>query len=256
MQRILAIHDLSGFGATSLMVVIPIMNRFGIQVCALPSAILSSNTCYADYVLFDTSSFMQESITHWERMGMSFSAIYSGFLGNSAQTEQVLRAINSFSGADCPVIIDPVMADDGVLYKCYDLSMVEAMRKLIARADIITPNFTEACLLCQEPCTPTATEEQVSRICHKLYQLGAQKIVITSVPLEGVDHSVVALFSPSLNSPKYFLCKYIPCAYPGTGDIFTSLLVAKLLHGSSIQSAIQEIVSFIYRAIRDRKSVV
>ena len=44
--RILAIHDLSAFGNTSLMAVIPIMYHYGISVCALPSVILSTSTMY------------------------------------------------------------------------------------------------------------------------------------------------------------------------------------------------------------------
>jgi pyridoxine kinase len=42
--RVAAIHDLSGFGRASLTVAIPILATMGIQVCPLPTAVLSSQT--------------------------------------------------------------------------------------------------------------------------------------------------------------------------------------------------------------------
>jgi len=42
-QRITAIHDLSGFGRVSLALVIPILSTMGIQVCLLPTAVLSTH---------------------------------------------------------------------------------------------------------------------------------------------------------------------------------------------------------------------
>ncbi|MBW2617322.1 MAG: pyridoxamine kinase, partial [Deltaproteobacteria bacterium] len=37
--RAAAIHDLAGFGRTSLSVVMPILSAMGVQVCALPTAV-------------------------------------------------------------------------------------------------------------------------------------------------------------------------------------------------------------------------
>jgi pyridoxine kinase len=42
--RIAAIHDLSGFGRCSLTVIIPILSAMGMQVCPLPTAVLSTHT--------------------------------------------------------------------------------------------------------------------------------------------------------------------------------------------------------------------
>ena len=44
LQRVAAIHDLSGFGRASLTVVIPILASMGVQTCPLPTAVLSSQT--------------------------------------------------------------------------------------------------------------------------------------------------------------------------------------------------------------------
>ncbi|HBM80406.1 MAG TPA: pyridoxamine kinase, partial [Clostridiaceae bacterium] len=43
-QRVAAVHDLSGFGKSSLTMIIPILSAMGIQVCPLPTAVLSTQT--------------------------------------------------------------------------------------------------------------------------------------------------------------------------------------------------------------------
>ena len=43
-KRVAAINDLSGFGRSSLAVTIPILSTMGIQVCSVPTAVLSTHT--------------------------------------------------------------------------------------------------------------------------------------------------------------------------------------------------------------------
>lgn len=45
------------------------------------------------------------------------------------------------------VLVDPVLGDDGELYHTITPALTDAMRRLCIRADVITPNITEACLL-------------------------------------------------------------------------------------------------------------
>ena len=42
--RVAAIHDLSGFGRCALAAVIPAISALGIQVCPIPTAVLSTQT--------------------------------------------------------------------------------------------------------------------------------------------------------------------------------------------------------------------
>lgn len=247
-NRVLAIHDLSGYGNTSLMAIIPMMYHFGIELCALPSMLLSANTCFDGYQTLDTSDFMKHSLQHFRQMDMQFNAIYSGFLGNPEQINTVLQAIEDFSCSSTLVLIDPVMADDGKLYPCYTKSMIQAMRRLVAKADIITPNFTEACFLAglepfQNP-EPGFTEE----LCHKLLALGSKELVITSYPINDQDKSVL-YFSAKTPKPVCFSYKHIPCFYTGTGDIFSTLILIYALKGIERLDAIPKAVEFIQQAI-------
>ena len=79
-KRVAAIHDLSGFGRCSLSVIIPILSVMGIQVCAVPTAILSTHTGgFENLVFHDLTDYIQMSKQHYLNLGISFDCIYSGF---------------------------------------------------------------------------------------------------------------------------------------------------------------------------------
>ncbi len=247
LKKLLAVHDLSGIGHTSLMAVIPIMYHYGIQTCVLPTSLLSANTCYPGYYMQDTTIVMQQTIAHWQRLGVTFNAIYSGFLGSPAQVNTLAEAVSTLSAPDCLVVVDPVLADDGELYSCYDQSMVTSMKQALAFAELITPNYTEACMLAGAPYHQQPDAEEIERLCMALSTMGAKQVVITSIPAG--DGTRTCYYDSRERILKSFDCKYIPTFYPGTGDVFTSLLVAKLLSGVDVISAIKDATAFIYDAI-------
>ena len=75
-QRVAAIHDLSGFGGGSLSAVIPILSAMGIQVCALPTAILSTHTGgFSDFHFRDLTTDMRLIIEHWRKLSLSLAGI-------------------------------------------------------------------------------------------------------------------------------------------------------------------------------------
>ena len=146
-KRVAAIHDLSGFGRASLTVVIPILSTMGVQVCPLPTAVLSTHSKFEDFHFIDLTGEMSDYIRHWKQLGISFDAVYSGFLGSPRQIDIVTDFIDHFSQQDQLVIVDPVLGDNGALYGPLNKDMVTEMQSLIKQADIITPNITEASLL-------------------------------------------------------------------------------------------------------------
>ena len=152
LQRVAAIHDLSGFGRASLTVVIPILASMGVQTCPLPTAVLSSQTSGVEgFTFHDLTAEMGPMLDHWQRMGLSFDAVYSGFLGNPLQLEIAARCIGHFLKPGGFALVDPVLGDNGTLDPTQTPEMVEAMRQLIGHAHVITPNLTEAAFLLDEP---------------------------------------------------------------------------------------------------------
>lgn len=248
-QRLLAIHDLSGFGHTSLLSVIPILYRMGMEVAVLPSMLLSANTDYPDYRYLDTTVFMQQTLEHWRELGLGFDAVHSGFLGAPEQAGILREAIPQLRKPLAPVLVDPVLGDDGKLYGCYDDKMVSAMRSLIAVSNIITPNLTEAALLLERPYPQDDELVDLKAWGKALSELGPEMVVITSVPGDAPDATRVYCYSRKNDKDRVYNCRYQPIEYPGAGDCFAALLIGGIMNGHSIWKAVEATIGYLSDAI-------
>jgi pyridoxine kinase len=251
-QRVAAIHDLSGFGGGSLSAVIPILSAMGIQVCSLPTAILSTHTGgFSNFHFRDLTSDMRSIVDHWRQLALTFDGIYSGFLGSSEQIEIVRDFIGSFRKDSTLVVVDPVLGDDGKLYDTMGTCMVEGMRSLIASADVITPNITEAALLLgTKDMPPVSVTTEIKTWARALTDLGPSCVIITSVPEEHDRGTSVVAFDKDADRFWKVACPYIPACYPGTGDIFASVITGSLLQGDSLPLSLDRAVQFVSMAIR------
>ena len=182
-KRVAAIHDISGFGKCSLTVALPVISAAGIETSVIPTAVLSSHTAVKPgYTCRDLTDDMRPFAAHWKQLGLSFDAIYSGYLGSTEQIAIVCDIIDTFKIEKTVVIVDPAMADNGKMYELFDKSFASRMRKLCKKADIIVPNITEAMFLLEEeyfegPYTKGFIENTLSR----LGNLGPEKVVLTGV---------------------------------------------------------------------------
>ena len=261
-KRIAAMHDMSGFGRCALTVIIPTLSAMGHQVIPLPTALLSTHTGgFKSPYFLDLTDTMDPMIEHWERLGITFDALYSGFLGNAAQADTMRRLIAKFGGKHNITLIDPVMGDDGVLYSTYDSSLVAAVRSLCSVADIITPNITEAFFLLEREYIDTLSlprreaEELIYDILHSLSRMGVKKIALTGVHLasDGEEAGVVTAGLDLSVSDKPFFCTQprINKNYPGTGDIFASVLLGCLLGGKDFRSACEYASLYVHYIIEE-----
>ncbi len=250
-QRIAAIHDLSGFGRVSLTAVIPILSTMGVQVCPLPTAVLSTHSQYKNFRFIDLSDSMPRYMTHWKELSLHFDAIYSGYLGSVSQIDMVIDFIKTFNEPGQLIVIDPVLGDNGKLYSKFSATMVEEMKKLIQQASIITPNLTEACMPLGEKFSSTIDVDTLKAFSRRLSEMGPEVVVITSVP-EQPDKKVTSVFAYNKRNERFWKvsCNYLPAEYPGTGDSFTSVLTGALLQGDSLPVALDRAVNFISLAVR------
>lgn len=250
--KVAAIHSMAGFGRCSMTVIIPVLSTMGIQVCPLPTAILSTHSGgFGDMAFTDLTAGMDAYATHWHEIGLTFDAIYSGFLGSARQIEIVGRFIEGFRrGPDQLIVVDPVMADGGKLYRTYTPEMRHMMGQLAARATIITPNLTEAYFLLNEPYRdrPMAAPE-IRSMLSRLADLGPETVVVKSVRTEDGRHANVA-FSRRGNEFCQVPFERIPVNYPGTGDVFASVLVGALLNGNRLADGIAKATAFLSEAVR------
>jgi pyridoxine kinase len=249
-QRVAAIHDLSGFGGGSLSAVFPILSTMGLQVCALPTAILSTHTGgFTDFHFRDLTEDMRHIIAHWQRLNLSFDAIYSGFLGSDEQIHIVRDFIAAFKKESALVVVDPVLGDNGDLYDTMQPSMVEGMRELIAGADVITPNITEAALLLGHDLA-IASPQVTKKWALELTALGPDRVIITSVPENHDNGTAVVAYDRTNERFWKVACSYVPACYPGTGDIFAGVITGSLLQGDSLPLSLDRAVQFVSLAIR------
>lgn len=249
-DRVLAIHDLSGFGRCSLSVILPILSAMGVQVCALPTAVLSTHTGnLGDVTLRDLTGYMDPALQHYQRLKLEFECVYTGFLGSPEQVDSCLKAF-----AENPQafkVADPVMGDHGKAYRTMSAEMIRRMGELVREADIITPNLTEGLMLLgesygYEPLARTRAKSLLARLC----ELGPAKAVVTGVDLADGKTANIGF---DRDSGAYWMvpCEYMPVSYPGTGDMFASVLVGGVLGGDSLPIAMARATGFLERAIRN-----
>lgn len=250
-RRIAAVHDLSGVGRVSLTVVIPILSTMGFDVCPLPTAILSNHTQYENFTFLDLTDEMPAIIDHWEKLGVDFEAIYTGYLGSPRQIRIVADFIERFRTPDTLVVVDPVLGDNGRLYNKITDEMVSEMRTLAARADVLTPNLTELFALLNEPFRSECTDNELKAAITELTSSGPDTVIITGVPVQGKPNltSVIARSRTDGRTWKV-TCPYLPAHYPGTGDAFTSVITGSLLQGDSLPIALDRAAQFILQGIR------
>ena len=146
-KKVAVINDLSGLGRCSLTAAISVLSAMGIQTCPLPTAILSSQTEYPSYYCYDFTDKMDYFRQEWKKLGTCFSGIYTGYIASVPQIEEIFHFLDTFQTPDTFLLVDPVMGDDGMTYDMYTSEFLSAMKELTARADVITPNITEFCLL-------------------------------------------------------------------------------------------------------------
>lgn len=247
-KRVLAVHDLCSFGRCSLTAAIPVISALGSQVCPFPTAWFSNNLTYGDFRFTDFTPQMTGFMDQWEKLGFRYDALYSGFLADAGQISVVLDAIGRFGDSDKLIVVDPVMGDDGVMYPIFKPTFVDEMHRLVSKATLITPNYTEACLLLGRPlekpseaAAPDAA--QLKRMCEELSELGARQIVITSVPAaEGIIK--VVSFDAQTGVFEERTTERIELSTCGTGDLFTSVMTAAMLRGLSLAQATRLAMEF------------
>ncbi len=248
-KRVLAIHDISCVGRCSLTVALPILSVAGCDTSVLPTAVLSTHTGgFSGFTYRDLTTDIMPIAHHWDSLGLTFSGMYSGFLGSVAQIDLVMQLFSQFSRGI--VLVDPVMADNGELYSIFDNSMVVGMRKLVSVADIIVPNLTEATLLLDEPYIAEGYDlSYVEGLAVKLCDMGAKQVVLTGISL-AVDQLGAYCYDSVTQTGQYVYNTKEAGHYHGTGDIFGSALLGALMNGHSLKHSSQIAVDYTLACIQ------
>ena len=259
-KKVAVINDLSGLGRCSLTAAISVLSAMGIQTCPLPTAILSSQTEYPSYYCYDFTDKMDYFRQEWKKLGTCFSGIYTGYIASVPQIEEIFHFLDTFQTPDTFLLVDPVMGDDGMTYDMYTSEFLSAMKELAARADVITPNITEFCLLTDMDYNPLqnsslSLHQLISCLkdaSHTLTAERTKKILITGIRFT-TDDGIPKIGNLLLDGSSHFLSAFPCCdgSYSGTGDLFASCITGGLARGTSLTEMIQTAGSFLEKALAD-----
>ncbi len=230
MKKILTIQDISCFGKCSLTVALPLLSAMGIETAILPTAVLSTHTLFKGFTCKDLADQLEPITDHWKREGITFDAVYTGYLGTEEEIDTVIGIINRFRNENTLVFIDPAMGDNGKLYPAFDAHYAEKNAGLCAIADIADPNITEAAFLTGLPYRETYDEAYVKELLAALADIGTKTPILTGVSLSEGKTGAMGYDS---GTKEYFSYQNdrVPAAYHGTGDIFSSVLAGAFVLG-------------------------
>jgi len=246
-HRILTIQDISCVGQCSMTVALPILSACGLETAILPSAVLSTHTGgFSGFTVRDLSADMPAIEKHWQKEGLKFDAVYTGYLGSANQIDYVKSIVSTCTSEGAKFIVDPAMADHGKLYYGFDENYVAAMKRLCDGADAVVPNITEACFLTDTPYREEYDEQYVNDLAEKLLALGAKRVVLTGVSYE---QGFTGIFIRDENGTSYYRHKKIEKSFHGTGDIYASALVGAWMRGNSLYDAVRIAADYTVRCI-------
>ena len=259
-KKIAVINDLSGFGKCSLTAAIPVISVMGVQACPMPTAVLSSQTGYPSYCCYDFTDKMDNIRSEWEKLNVEFDGIYTGYVADEKQILNILKFLDTFKKQNTFLLTDPVMADNGKVYSMFNENLLELMKILIRRADIITPNLTELTLLCKESYERLIEQknketfiEKIKEMALKLLDEGTKNVIVTGIPVENPDKDRIDIGNLLINKSETYLSvnPYKGESYSGTGDIFASVISAGVADGRGIKESIDMAGKFIQCSIAD-----
>jgi pyridoxine kinase len=252
MKRIATMQDLSCYGKASLTEALPVLSVLGVETAVLPTALLSSPTSWPQPFFRSLREEEEKIMACWKREGFTFDGLYIGYLGALEQVSAADHFIDAF-GKGKMVLLDPCMGDNGRLYAGLPAGYPRALRPLCAKADILCPNLTEACLLLGASCSKQPRKEELKDILKQLAALGPEHVVLTGLSPQPDTIGILA-FQKGADSFFSYAVHKEPGKYHGTGDLWASVLAGACVQGVSFEDACFLACDFVASAIRQTPS--
>ncbi len=247
-KQILLINDIAGYGKVATAAMLPILSYMGLPVYNLPTALVSNTLDYGKFNILDTTDYIKGVFPVWKELGFEFDAIATGFIASERQASIVSEYCREQAKKDTVIFVDPIMGDEGKLYNGVTPSTINSMREMLEVAHLIYPNYTEACYLTDTPYkTEGVTEEEANQLVDALRQFGAKSVIVTSMVVDG--ENCVMGFNHFNDSRFKLPYTEIPVHFPGTGDIFSAVLIGHLLNGGQLDVSTRKAMDMVARLI-------
>lgn len=248
MNSILLVNDMAGYGKVALSAMIPILSNMRFQVYNLPTALVSNTLNYGKFDILETTDYMGNCLRVWEELGFDFDTVCTGFLVSERQTKLVADYCERKKSQGKFIFVDPIMGDDGKLYNGVTEQTITYMRKMCGVADLMVPNFTEAAFLADKYIgKEDLGRREAEDLIGSIREMGARSVVITSMKIEGQTCSL--LWDGGENRMEVFPYEEIPVKFPGTGDIFSALLIGNHRRKKTIRESVRTAMQVIEELI-------
>ena len=248
-KRLLTIQDISCVGQCSNTVALPVISACGIETAILPSSVLSNHTAkgFTTWTFCDLTEEMPKILNQWMKDGITFDAFYTGYVSKS-QIPYILSIMEKTARRGALRIVDPVMADNGMLYKGFDDDFPQEMLKLCKNADVVLPNITEASLMLGMPYIAEGYDKAyVEEMLHRLYDMGAKNVVLTGVSFEPGKLGVACFDG---EKTEYYFNEHLNASKHGTGDCYASAFTGAIMQGKSELEAAKLAADFVVESIK------
>lgn len=280
-KKIAVINDLSGFGKCSLTAAIPTISVMGVQACPLPTMVLSAQTGFASYYCDDYTEKMEYFRQEWEKMGAHFEGIYTGFVGSEAQIQQIFRFLDTFykkedlnlekgkkkdngsgsSSSNTFLLVDPIMGDEGVRFPFCTDPLLDGMKELVSRADVVTPNLMELCLLTDTIFSKEMSLKEIEDLAKKVLDQGVSTVIVTGIRLkeevqddtkeDAQEAARIGNLTVTKEKTELSSFPYVGGSFSGTGDLFASVVAGGIVRGDDVFSVVKLAGEFIWKAMKD-----
>lgn len=221
----------------------------GIECNPIPTAVLSTHTGdIKGYTFRDLTNDILPIAKHWKDLNIIPDSIYTGYLGSVEQTRIIKNVLNIFFDCSPFIIVDPAMADSGNLYTGFDKGFVKEMISLCDEADLIIPNLTEACLICDAKYKTSFNEIEIKELIKATAEHTRHYVVLTGVSFSDDEIGYYA-YDKTNGNYHYGYSKKYPGLYYGTGDIFASVLTGCITKNIDIFNACDIALEFTSSAI-------
>lgn len=246
-KTVVSIQSLACHGKCSLTEALPILSAAGLSVSVLPTTVLSTHTGgFGTPATAELTVFLKKALKHWQDNGIKFDGVHCGYCANTEQLKLLEENICYLCREDGVIIVDPVMGDKGKFFSGITEDFVGAMLQLCQKADIIVPNITEACFFCNREYKENLDENEIKELILKLYEITGTRVVITGVSFN--SGTIGAAICEDGNTDFVYSKKH-PQNFHGTGDIFVSVLMARILKGEDLKTAAKTAADFVSLSI-------
>ncbi len=252
MKLIVTVQDISCVGRCSLTAALPVISALGVECAVLPTAVLSNHTAFPGFSFCDLTGEIPSVTAEWKRQGITFDALYSGYLGSKEQISLVSALIDDIR-AENPqafIVVDPAMADFGRLYTGFDASFADAMTGLCRKADIILPNLTESAYMLGMPYNAHPEKDALEDILRRLAVLGCPCPILTGVSLHPGTIGAMG-YRAAADTFFSYENEHLDRHFHGTGDVFASVVTGALARGADVEGAVRLAVDFVLASIRE-----